>query len=259
VSQGDSIFVGFPNGKTMLVDAGGFPGLGRIVRKPNLDIGEDVVSPYLWSRSIHSVDYVVLTHGHSDHMQGLCAVLKNYHPRELWIGPEPESPAWKENMQCALSSGTVVKTVSAAVPAVNFGKARMSVLAPSPDYIAGQTAANNDSVVLLIEMGCRRVLLTGDAERPIEDELLQRGGLEAVTLLKVGHHGSKTSSSEEFLNTLKPQFALISAGYLNQFRHPHPEVLHRLADHHVMVFRTDRQGTSSFFTDGNRVEVRSYR
>jgi competence protein ComEC len=259
VSQGDSIFVGFPNGKTMLVDAGGFPGLGRIVRKPNLDIGEDVVSPYLWSRSIHSLDYVVLTHGHSDHMQGLCAVLKNYHPRELWIGPEPESPAWKEDMQCALSSGTVVKTLSAAVPAVNFGKARMSVLAPSPDYIAGQTAANNDSVVLLIEMGCRRVLLTGDAERPIEDELLQRGRLEAVTLLKVGHHGSKTSSSEEFLNTLKPQFALISAGYLNQFRHPHPEVLQRLADHHVMVFRTDRQGTSSFFTDGNRVEVRSYR
>jgi competence protein ComEC len=259
VSQGDSILVAFPNNETMLVDAGGFPGLGRIVRKPNLDIGEDVVSPYLWSRSIHRLDYVVLTHGHSDHMQGLCAILKNYHPRELWIGPEPESPAWKESKECASSSGAVVKVVSAAVPSANFGKARLSVLAPGPDYIAADTASNNDSLVLLIEMGCRRVLLTGDAERPVEDGLLQRGGLQNVTLLKVGHHGSKTSSSEEFLSALKPQFALISAGYLNQFHHPHPEVLQRLADHHVMVFRTDRQGISSFFTDGNRVEVSSYR
>src|SRR6185312_7930322 len=145
VSQGDSIFVAFPNGTTMLVDAGGFPGLGRMPQKPNLDMGEDVVSPYLWSRAIHSLDYVVLTHGHSDHMQGLCAILANYHPRELWIGPEPGSHAWEDARRCASASGTAIKTLSSAAKPLLIGKVSVSVLSPTPDYTLGEAAANNDS------------------------------------------------------------------------------------------------------------------
>ena len=91
VSQGDSLLIVFPRGTTMLVDAGGFPGLERMTHKPQIDIGEDVVSPYLWWRRIRRLDYVVLTHGHSDHMAGLAAVLDNFRPKELWTGAEPNT------------------------------------------------------------------------------------------------------------------------------------------------------------------------
>ncbi|MFZ0590681.1 MAG: ComEC/Rec2 family competence protein [Bryobacteraceae bacterium] len=259
VSQGDSIFVAFPDGETTLVDAGGFPGLGRMSQQPNLDMGEDVVSPYLWSRSLHHLDYVALTHGHSDHMQGLCAVLNNFHPKKLWIGPEPASAEWRKAQACARAAGTKIEQLSSDTRPLTFGQTKVSVLAPQPDYVAGESAVNNDSLVFLIEMGKRSVLLTGDAEQPIEAELLARCNLKPVTLLKVGHHGSRTSTSEPFLEALKPEFAFISAGYLNQFHHPHPVVLQRLSDEHAMVFRTDRQGLSTFLTDGQKVEVSGFR
>ena len=111
--------------------------------------------------------------------------------------------------------------------------------------------------MMQIRYGKRSVLLTGDAERMIEDELVNTGRLTPVTLLKVGHHGSKTSSSEEFLDAVKPEFALISAGYLNQFHHPNADVLSRLAEHHTMVLRTDLRGLVTFRTDGNRVDIRT--
>jgi competence protein ComEC len=225
VSQGDSVFVAFPDGKTMLVDGGGFPGFGKNVRKSNLDIGEDVVSPYLWSRRIRLLDYVVLTHGHSDHMDGLFAILDNFHPRELWVGPEPATPEWLRLRERAFTDGVQIRKLSCGTSPSHFGTATVTALAPDANYVAGPNAANNDSLVLLIEIGSKRILLTGDAERPVEDELIAKQVLGPIALLKVGHHGSKTSSSAEFLDATKPQFALISAGYLNQFHHPHPDVL----------------------------------
>ncbi len=101
VSQGDSLLVVFPNGKTMLVDAGGLSGMTNMKRKPQIDMGEDVVSPYLWSRRITHLDYAVLTHGHSDHMGGLGAILDNFHPKVLWIGAEPDTPEWREIQKTA--------------------------------------------------------------------------------------------------------------------------------------------------------------
>ena len=128
------------------------------------------------------------------------------------------------------------------------------VLAPAQDYQAGPDAQNNDSLVLAIRFGKRSVLMAGDAERAVEGEMVADGLLQPVTLLKVGHHGSKTSSSEEFLSALHPQFALISAGYKNQFHHPHPSVLERLKEHGVTVLRTDEHGLITFRTDGAKVE-----
>ncbi len=259
VSQGDSLLVVFPDGQTMLVDAGGFPGMERMARKPQLDIGEDVVSPYLWSRRFHRIDYAVLTHGHSDHMGGLAAILDNFHPRALWIGAEPETKEWKTIEQHAAADRVHIMALSRATPPVTIGGAQVRILAPAADYVPGNLPHNNDSLVLEIVYGHRSILLTGDAERPVEDDMIASGQLRPVTLLKVGHHGSRTSSSEEFLDQVNPRFALISDGYKNQFHHPNPDVLKRLAEHHSRVFRTDQQGLITFRTDGEKVDIATFR
>jgi competence protein ComEC len=259
VSQGDSLLVVFPDGETMLVDAGGFPGFERMKRKPQLDIGEDVVSPYLWSRRIQRLDYAVLTHGHSDHMGGLAAVLNNFRPRKLWIGTEPQTPAWETIQHTAAADGIPIVALNRASAPFSIGGAQIRVLAPATDYVVGVNPANDDSLVLEIRYGRRSVLLTGDAERPIEDDLVASGQLRPVTLLKIGHHGSKTSSTEKFLEKTTPEFALISDGYLNQFHHPHPSVLARLAERHTGIFRTDQRGLITFRTDGDKVEVETFR
>ena len=142
---------------------------------------------------------------------------------------------------------------------LHIGGAEIRVLAPSPDYQEGALPQNDDSLVLQITYGRRSILLTGDAERPIEDDMLQAGELRPITLLKVGHHGSRTSSSEEFLDLVQPRFAFISDGYKNQFHHPHPDVLARLAEHHTAVFRTDQRGMLTFRTDGDKVEISTFR
>jgi competence protein ComEC len=229
------------------------------VRKPQIDVGEDVVSPYLWSRRIRHLDYAVLTHGHSDHMDGLPAILDNFRPRALWIGAEPETDEWRTLEQHAAADHVRIVALSRASTPVTIGGTRVRVLAPSVDYVPGPTAQNDDSLVLELTYGHRSILLTGDAERPVEDDMVHSGELRPVTLLKVGHHGSKTSSSDEFLSQLNPQFAIISDGYQNHFHHPHPSVLQRLSEHHVAVFRTDQRGLITFRTDGDRVEIESFR
>ncbi len=161
VGQGDSLLVVFPDRETMLVDAGGFPGMERMRRKPQIDIGEDVVSPYLWSRRIHHLDYAVLTHGHSDHMAGLGAVLDNFHPRALWIGAEPETAEWKTVQTHAQADRVKIVQLHRTPTPLSLGGTEIRVLAPSSDYVPGEIAQNNDSLVLEITYKDRRVLLAG--------------------------------------------------------------------------------------------------
>lgn len=259
VSQGDSLLIVFPDGETMLVDAGGYPGMERMTRKPQIDMGEDVVSPYLWSRRIRRLDYAVLTHGHSDHMAGLPAILDNFHPRALWIGVEPETEAWKNVRAHAAADQVSIVALNRASHPLSIGGAAIRFLAPAVDYTPADTPANNDSLVFEVTYGQRSILMTGDAERPVEADMRESGELGPVTLLKVGHHGSRTSSSEAFLDALQPRFAFISDGYLNQFHHPSPDVLERLTAHHTLIFRTDQRGLITFRTDGKKVEIDPYR
>ncbi len=247
VGQGDSLLVITPDGKTLLVDGGGFGG-GPRQAPQEFDIGEEVVSPALWARGIRRLDVVALSHAHSDHLGGLPAVLRNFHPAELWVGNNPHSASYDAFLQEA--DDLRVRTLALrAGDAPRLGVAQVKVLAPLPAYQPGPSASNNDSMVLRVAYGKTSILLEGDAEAPVEEAMLGEPGL-ASTLLKVGHHGSVTSTTPEFLARVAPKLALISCGLHNRFGHPRPEILAELEQAHVRTFSTDIQGATCFRLDG---------
>jgi competence protein ComEC len=251
VGQGDSIFVVSPDGHTMLVDAGG--PTGGSTHQGNFDIGEDVVSPYLWSRHVHRLDVVALTHAHSDHMGGMPAVLRNFRPRELWVGHNPPIPAYQALLSEASSLGVSVRSFSAG-DAMPFGAATVRVLSPAPRYQPGNSAINDDSLVLHLSYAGHSALLEGDAEAPSEAAMLSLPPRDiASDLLKVGHHGSKTSTIAPFLARVAPHLAVISVGPFNSYHHPRWETLDKLQSEGARTWRTDMLGISTFYIDSTGV------
>jgi competence protein ComEC len=252
VGQGDSILLIAPDGKTLLVDGGGHGG-GPHQAPQDFDIGEEVVSQVLWSRGIRRLDVVALTHAHSDHMGGLPAVLRNFHPAELWVGNNPRFGLYNDLLDEAADLHVRVRSLRAG-EAFPVGPTQVSVLAPFSDYQPGAEPTNNDSLVLHVAYGATSVMLEGDAEAPVEDEMVAQAmqpeqGLSS-TLLKVGHHGSITSTRPEFLARVAPQCAVISCGLRNRYGHPRIEVLKALEAAHVRTFSTDINGASCFRLDG---------
>jgi competence protein ComEC len=252
VGQGDSLLVVTPDGKTMLVDGGGFGG-GPRQAPQDFDIGEEVVSPVLWSRGIRHLDVVALSHAHSDHMGGLPRILRNFRPDELWVGNNPPIDAYKTMLDEAITLGVQLHTLRAGDSAA-LGGTQVRVLAPLTNYQPGPEPSNDDSLVLHVSYQGTSVLLEGDAESPVEQGMLAEEGLES-TLLKVGHHGSITSTRPEFLARVAPQWAVISCGLHNRYGHPREEVLAELQSAHVRTFSTDINGATCFELDGKSVRI----
>ncbi len=258
VRQGDSILVGWPNGGHTLVDGGGsWAGAGHrseIVGSA-FDVGEQVVAPYLRSRGVRSLEAVVLTHAHQDHMGGLGFILDNFEVKEFWLGNGPVSPGLLALLKKAEARGLRIRAFQAG-DRLNVHGAGVEFLNPGCGPSDGNL--NNDSLVLRMTFGRRSFLLTGDIEEPVEECLAALGrGLQA-DVLKVAHHGSWTSTSLFFLNRVNPVLAVISAGKVNPFGHPHPEVVRRLRTHPLQLFRTDRQGAVTIRSDGNYLRTATF-
>ncbi len=248
VGQGESLFLALPSGKLMMVDGGGIASHGKR-SKPRLDPGEDVVSPYLWSRSIRRIDVVALSHAHEDHMGGLSALIENFRPTELWTSGLGASTLAIE--KAAARFGVRIVTLAAGEHR-EYGGVSFEVISPPADYKFGTIPKNDDSLALKLSYGAHTFLLTGDIESRMEQALLARGGPGRIDVLKVAHHGSRTSTSSAFLDAARPLFAIVSSGTANPYRHPHPQVLETLSDHHVATLRTDLSGVITIRSNGRR-------
>ncbi len=247
VGQGDSLLLVGGEGRTMLVDAGGPTGsvLEAATATSFFDVGEEVVAPYLWSRRIRHLDTLVLSHAHSDHMGGMPAVLRDLHPRELWVSVPAHADAFTDLLHQAAELGTTVRFLHAGQQ-ISWGDEQITVLSPDLSYSNAAAPKNDDSLVLRVQYGQSSILLEGDAEAPSEHSMLAAHTISPVTLLKVGHHGSLTSTTPEFLAAAAPASAVISTGLNNHFGHPRPEILDRLATAHALTYRTDQFGLTTF-------------
>lgn len=256
VGQGDSILIDFPDGRAMLVDGGGIP-------SSPVDPGVRVVGPELRGRRRGSVDTAVLTHPHPDHVTGLASALPSIRVGELWdtaAGSGTGAPAAYSALRRAMARAgvPVLEPDRLCGHPVDVGGAVARVIAPCPNIDLSQSG-NNNSIVMRLEYGATSAMLMGDAEVGEEARILAGSSTPLrADLLKVGHHGSRTSSSSAWLDAVRPRVAFVTSGVRNRYGHPAPETMRAMAERGIRVFRSDVDGAVTWESDGRTVVVRDW-
>ena len=251
VGQGDAVMVQV-GARSLMVDAGGSPFGG------SFDIGSRVLEPALWARGVSAIETLLLTHGDPDHIGGALTLIDDFDPRHLWQGiPVPRANSLKALLDRAAASGALVEQRRDGEE-FRFGDARLLVLHPPPPDWERQRVRNDDSVVIEVVYHDVALLLTGDIGADVERAIVPRLAPARVRILKVAHHGSRTSTSRELLEAWRPQIALISCGRGNPFGHPAPDVIARLEAIGARIYRTDLDGEITVDTDGDHLFVRTF-
>ena len=259
VGQGDAALVTFPDGRTLLVDGG-----GRIIYRMAEDgevpfvrdvrgIGEAVVSEFLWFRGLSRVDHILATHADADHIQGLTDVAKNFQIGSAVFGRMPVDDPDYSDLAEVLRRRGISSTNIFRGDVLQFGDVSVEVLYPPASDDLYAVSANDNSIVLRIIYGRRKFLLTGDIERLAESAVVS--GDISADLVKVPHHGSRTSSTQEFIDAAGAKSAVISVGRTSPFGHPHADVVDRWRASGAEVMTTGERGTISVSTDGNDLRI----
>ncbi len=240
VGQADAILVQTPEGENLLIDGGNGP-------------DGDAVVEYLKSQGVGKLTAVVATHPHEDHIGGLPKVLQELGTKTLYMPDAVNTTKTFERLLDAADKGADRITAAQTRLGIRIGSAEATFL--SPDVGAKVDELNDYSAVIRLKYGATTMLFTGDAEKPVEEKLLKAGGDLRADLLKVGHHGGSTSTSEAFLEAVAPKLAVIMVGNDNDYGHPHRETMQRLEKTSARILRTDRDGTIVVASDGKTLTI----
>jgi competence protein ComEC len=267
VGQGDSALLTMPDGTTLLIDGGGHPNIDwtpegegdeERFRRDTRTIGEGVVSEFLWSKGLAQVDYVLATHSDADHIDGLNDVVRNFKVRGAIVARTPLNDAGFGRFADSLNTAGVPMEIIGRSDSLQIGDVAIDVLWPPQLADVNSTYRNNDAVVLRVRYGERVLLFAADIEKEAENVLLGNELNLCADVIKVAHHGSRTSSTQAFVDANHPRVAVISVGRTSVFGHPHKEVVERWRASGARVMTTGEKGTISVVTDGRDLAVSTF-
>jgi len=257
VGQGDAIVIRFPNGLVRTLDAGGYYAFqSETERAFGFDVGEAVVSRYLWHEWVRFLDSAAISHSDSDHAGGVPALMNNFRIRRFDYASAGANPKALEKLLILAQRQKIPVNAVTAGMMENVGGVVIQAIHPAMNSL--QTNANESSLVVRLTYNRFSALLTGDLEQSGEAEALRRVNDISAQLLKVGHHGSRAATSDLLLERTRPRWAVISAGLNNPYGHPSPEVLTRLKNRGARTFVTMDSGAITYETDGERYVIRSH-
>lgn len=237
VGQGDSILIQTPNNKNILVDGG-------------TNDSEHIVKSYLKKKKVKYIDYIIATHPDSDHIGGIDNIIKNFQVKSIYMPEQSTDSLDYKNLLTACSDKNLTINYLYKGDTLKIEDS-IDLLVLSPSFI--QNENNLNSIVFKLDFKDKSFLFTGDAELSNENDIINSFELEDVDFLKVGHHGSSSSTSMNFLNETTPDVAVISCGYKNQYGHPHRSTLDNLSNSGTITYRTDLSGDIVFYSDGETI------